>query len=263
MLTSALLLACVWWVVPRSRALAVGVTVLLLVPGAAVVNLAYLSTIPSYFLIEPDTAPDASVWQEACDVEGFSLDPVRQGISRGLERRGETWVRRDNGKEYGILRVPGCAVEPIAIPELPIAPGLHQALPDGSVVYVTMERGTAGQQFWLLKRGSNEPSRLQVPAGQPDHVPLVIERPLERAGAAEPLAPLEHEHAAARPGQVRRRGEAVVAAPDDDCVPVPPGELGHRLGQADLAQARRDLVRRRRAVAAHAGTAWPSRSASV
>ena len=81
------------------------------------------------------------------------LDPVRQGISRGLERRGETWVRQDNGTQYGILRVPGCAVEPVAIPELPIAPGLQQALPDGSVVYTTMERGVAGQQYWLLRRG--------------------------------------------------------------------------------------------------------------
>ena len=107
--------------------------------------------------------------------EGFSLDPVRQGISRGLERRGETWVRQDNGTHYGILRVPGCAVEPVAIPELPIAPGLQQALPDGSVVYVTMERGVAGQQYWLLTRGSKEPRRLEVPEGPVDSGPLVSE----------------------------------------------------------------------------------------
>jgi hypothetical protein len=132
-------------------------------------NFAYLYAIPSYFLIERDTTPDTSAWREECAVEGFSLDPVRQGISRGLERRGETWVRQDNGTQYGILRVPGCAVEPVAIPELPIAPGLQQALPDGSVVYVTMERGVAGgQQYWLLRRGSQEPIRLEAPEGQVD-----------------------------------------------------------------------------------------------
>jgi hypothetical protein len=38
-----------------------------------------------------------------------------------------------------------------AIPELPIAPGLHQALPDGSVIYTTMERGVAGQHYWLRR----------------------------------------------------------------------------------------------------------------
>ena len=173
LIVQALLFACVWWVLPRSRAVAVGLTVLLLIPGTMALNFAYLYAIPSYFLIERDTTPDISVWKEECAIEGFSLDPVRQGISRGLERRGETWVRRDNGTQYGILRVPGCAVEPVAIPELPIAPGLHQALPDGSVVYITMERGAASQQYWLLRRGSKEPRLLEVPEGQVDGGPLV------------------------------------------------------------------------------------------
>lgn len=176
LILQAILFACVWWVVPRSKAVAAGVTVLLLFPGAMALNFAYLYAIPSYFLIERDTTPDTSAWREECAVEGFSLDPVRQGISRGLERRGETWVRQDNGTQYGILRVPGCAVEPVAIPELPIAPGLQQALPDGSVVYVTMERGVAGgQQYWLLRRGSQEPIRLEAPEGQVDSGPLVAE----------------------------------------------------------------------------------------
>ena len=175
LIVQASMFACVWWVVPRSKAVTAGVTVLLLIPSAMAVNFVYLYAIPSYFLIERDTTPDTSAWIEECAAEGFSLDPVRQGISRGLERRGEAWVRRDNGTQYGILRVPGCLVEPVAIPDLPIAPGLQQALPDGSVMYVTMERGVAGQQYWLLRRGSKEPSRLELPEGQVDGGPLVAE----------------------------------------------------------------------------------------
>ena len=175
LIAQGILFACVWWVVPRSKAVTAGVTVLLLIPSAMAVNFAYLYAIPSYFLIERDTTPDTSAWREECAVEGFSLDPVRQGISRGLERRGEAWLRRDNGRQYGILRLPGCAVESVAIPELPIAPGLQQALPDGSVVYATVERGVAGQQYWLLRRGSKEPNRLAVPDGQIDSAPLVAE----------------------------------------------------------------------------------------
>jgi hypothetical protein len=175
LMLQAALFACVWWVAPRGKAVAVGVTVLLLIPGAMALNFAYLYAIPSYFLIEGDTTPDTSAWREECTVEGFSLDPVREGISRGLERRGEAWVRQDNGTQYGILRVAGCAIEPVAIPELPIAPGLQQALPDGSVMYVTMERGVAGQHYWLLRRGSKEPIRLNVPDGQLDGGPLVAE----------------------------------------------------------------------------------------
>jgi len=144
-------------------------------PAWKAADVALALILQSYFLIERDTTPDSSAWGEECGVDGFSLDPVRQGISRGLERRGEAWVRQDNGTQYGILQVPGCAVEPVAIPELPIAPGLQQALPDGSVVYVTMERGVEGQQYWLLKRGSKEPSRLDVPVGQTNGAPLVSE----------------------------------------------------------------------------------------
>ena len=175
LILQVIVFACAWWVVPRSRAVAAGLTVMLLIPGALAVNFAYMYAIPSYFLIEHDTAPDTSTWREECAVEGFSLDPVRQGISRAMERRGEALVRQDNGTQFGILRVPGCTVEPLAIPELSIAPGLYQGLPDGSVVYITMARGVAGQQYWLLSRGSKEAKRLDVPGGQSDGVPLVSE----------------------------------------------------------------------------------------
>ena len=167
------LFAVAWWVLGRSRAAAVAVVVLLLVPAAMTLNYAYLYAVPSYFLIEADQAPDKSSWTEVCSVDGFSLDPVRGGVSRGFERRGEAWVRQDNGSQYGILQVPACTVEPVAIPDLPIAPGLHQALPDGSVVFVTMERGVAVQKYWLLRRGADAPLLLGSSSGQTDGVPLV------------------------------------------------------------------------------------------
>lgn len=75
--------------------------------------------------------------------------------------------------QYAILRTPGCTIEPAAIPATAPAPGLHQALPDGSVVYVTMERGTAAQTFWLLRRGASEPRALQPPDGATASAPLV------------------------------------------------------------------------------------------
>ena len=70
-----------------------------------------------------------------------------------------------------------------------------------------------------------------------DHVALVVERALERAGAAELLAALEDDHALAGASEVCRGGEAVVAAADDDRVPFAPGELGDRGREADLAEA--------------------------
>ena len=75
-----------------------------------------------------------------------------------------------------------------------------------------------------------------------DDVAVVVERALQRAGAAEPLAALEHEHAAPGPRQVGGRGEAVVAAADDDHVPLAGGEVAERLRQPDLAELLGDLV---------------------
>ena len=73
-----------------------------------------------------------------------------------------------------------------------------------------------------------------------DDVARVGERALERARAAEPLAPLEHEDGLAGAGEVGRAREPVVAAADDHGVPLARGQLGDRRGQADLSQPRGD-----------------------
>ncbi len=75
-----------------------------------------------------------------------------------------------------------------------------------------------------------------------DQEPLVGERALQRAGSAEALAALEDEHRASRPGQVGGRGQTVVAAADDDRVPVSGRQLRDRGGQADLTELVGDLV---------------------
>ena len=162
-----------WWSAARGMAIAIGVGLAVLVPVTMAANVAYLYAIPVYFLIEPDADADRSTWAEACAISGYSLDPVRAGLSRGLERRGETWIRSDDGMQYAILRTPGCTIEPAAIPATPLTPGLHQALPDGSLVFVTLERGTAAQTFWLLRRGAKEPRALQPPQGATESPPLV------------------------------------------------------------------------------------------
>ena len=75
-----------------------------------------------------------------------------------------------------------------------------------------------------------------------DDVTVVGEGALEGAGAAEPLAALENEDAAPGPRQVGGRGEAVVAAADDDHVPLAGGEVAERLRQPDLPELGGDLV---------------------
>ena len=91
-----------------------------------------------------------------------------------------------------------------------------------------------------------------------DDVVGVGERALERARAAEPLAALEHEHGLAGPREVGGAGQAVVAAADDDRVPVAGGELLHGRGQADLAQLLGDGVHCAVSLATASTTTAPS-----
>src|SRR4029453_10963933 len=97
-----------------------------------------------------------------------------------------------------------------------------------------------------------------VRARADDVAGILGERPLERARAAEPLAPLEHEHPLAGAGKVRGGGEAVVAAADDHNVPVPLGQLGDRSGQPDLAELLCDGVHVTTSLAMASTTTAPS-----
>ncbi len=96
-----------------------------------------------------------------------------------------------------------------------------------------------------------------VGAGADDEVG-VGERALERAGAAEPLAALEDEHGLAGLGEVGGAGEAVVAAADDDGVPVLGGELADGCGEADLTELLCDRVHGEISLATASTTTAPS-----
>ncbi len=144
------------------------------VPAVYAVNVAYLAKIPEVFLIEQDATPDSGPLVQACSAAA-ELDPAPAGITRGLDARGEALVRV-GGTGYGILRLPDCAIERVAIPDSPIAPGVNQVLPDGSLVYSVYERGVPGQTFWLLRRGSTDGIQLVPPAeAESSAYPLVSE----------------------------------------------------------------------------------------
>ena len=75
-----------------------------------------------------------------------------------------------------------------------------------------------------------EPDQVGARADQPGRVG---ERLLEGARPAELFPSLQDEDAQARPGQVGRGGQAVVAPTHDHDVPAPRGQLGHRGRQPD------------------------------
>ena len=141
-------------------------------------------------------------------------------------------------------------------------PDLLQPAERPFLVHPLAEGGAVVERHPQLRIGDEhlEAAAVQVEVGddllveQPDdvgaradHVPVVGERLLERAGAAEPVARLQDEHLVAGPGEVGGAGEPVVAAADDDDVPAPRGELTDRRRQPDPAEAIGDGVHDRAA----------------
>ena len=149
--------------------------VLAALPVMYAVNLAYLVRIPEMFLIDQDVTPDSGNLVEACTAAA-ELSAAPGGITRGLDLRGEAVVVLPGGLTYGIMRLPDCAIEPLAIPRMRMAPGIDQALPDGSVVYSGYPDGTR-RMFWLLRRGAAAGVPLVVPPEITENhaVPLVSE----------------------------------------------------------------------------------------
>ena len=168
------ILGGVVWVALGWGRLAGAVTLILaVIPAVYAVNVAYMVTVPSMFLIEDDPTPDTGALPEACALENVWLDPAPAGITRAIDGRGEALVGLRDGR-YGILRVPACVVEPVAMPRLAIAPGIQQVLRDGSVLYMAYERGVPTPTFWLLRRGTTQPIQIVAPAGLSTSYPFPL-----------------------------------------------------------------------------------------
>lgn len=165
--------AVVWLALGWGRLAGAITLILAVIPAVYAVNVAYMVTIPSMFLIEDDPTPDTGDLPVACALPQVWLVPAQAGLTRGIDARGEALVGTGEG-QYGILRVPQCAVEPLAIPRLPIAPGIQQLASDGSVLYVAYERGVPNQTFWVLRRGAAQPVQVVPPAGVSTSYPFPL-----------------------------------------------------------------------------------------
>ena len=152
-----------WIALGWGRLVAVAVLILACVPAVYAVNAAYMAGIPAFFLIEADHTPDTGDLPVACALRDVWLVPAPAGVTRAIDARGEALIGTGDGR-YGILRLPQCAVEPVAVPQLPIAPGIQQITDDGSVLYLVYERGAPAQTFWLLRRGAAQPVQVVPPA---------------------------------------------------------------------------------------------------
>ncbi len=110
----------------------------------------YLLAIPTFFLVERDTAPEKMDLAEACTVPGYYLAAVRTSPYPRLAESQEAWIAEKNTQTLSLLRMPGCAVEPINLQWSNVSPDIAHAAAGGLAVYSLLKRPTGERSWWYL-----------------------------------------------------------------------------------------------------------------
>jgi hypothetical protein len=131
--------------------------------GVWVSNIAYMIVVPTWFLLEADTAPERATWELACTVEDASLLQLRSGADLALTRAGEAWIQREPEGVLSLLRMPGCA----------IADSRHRrsgtdtvdyAVPGGRVLHRIRDKASNLETHWFDAGAGAAPVALTKPS---------------------------------------------------------------------------------------------------
>ena len=126
-----------YWLLPK-RAIYRAIVAVIAVPLlAGAMEYAYMVGIPSFFLIEKDTAGEQGEWPVACVARGVSLIDIPH--PERLKEWSEVPVQAPDGT-YKLMRIPGCEVVPLPVPQAKVQPG-------GRVDFVT------GLSYFVPGRG--------------------------------------------------------------------------------------------------------------
>ena len=129
-----------------------------IIPMTMALNVLYLSAIPAFFLIEPDTASELNTWAEHCFVRAVELRSVRSSaIQTGQGARARWAARPPDGRDT-LLRVPDCKTTDAVLPTPGKSPegyldfftSLEFASPDGVAIVEQRDRRSNGRTWWTL-----------------------------------------------------------------------------------------------------------------
>jgi len=166
----AIAFAILLWALKRPIRLTIFIAVIPLMEAGVLVM--YLAVIPSYFLIEADTAPELNTLTEQCAVEHASLLSVRRPANLPSLSVEEWWLQFPDGR-YGLMRAADCRVAMATWPQPVVQPGgrvefilgAQYFVPGAGTILERLETATAARSWWLAER-ADTPLRA-LPA--PDH----------------------------------------------------------------------------------------------
>ena len=129
-----------------------------IIPLTMALNVAYLSVIPAFFLIETDSAREMNTWAEHCFVRAVALRPVRSSAVQAGQGARAWWAARSPDGRDTLLRVPECLTTDAVLPVAGKSPeghldffiSLQFASPDGVAIVEQMDRRSTRRTWWTL-----------------------------------------------------------------------------------------------------------------
>jgi hypothetical protein len=117
---------------------------------------AYMVAIPTYFLVERDTAPALGGWPELCKLPDSWLDAQRAQIDMNSQATFDIWVSRGDGTEHALLTMPDCVLRPNSEVSLTGSSAIDYATPAGDLLYRVHDQATGSYQHFLRARDARE-----------------------------------------------------------------------------------------------------------
>jgi hypothetical protein len=129
-----------------------------IIPLTMALNVAYLSAIPTFFLIESDTAPEMNTWAEHCFVRAVELRPIRSSAVHTGRGARTWWAARPPDGRNTLLRVPECLTTDAVLPTAGKSPegyldffiSLQFASSDGVAIVEQTDRRSTQRTWWTL-----------------------------------------------------------------------------------------------------------------
>jgi hypothetical protein len=154
------------------------------IPLTMALNMAYLSAIPAFFLIEADTASEINTWTEHCFVRAVELRPLRSSAIQTRQGARSWWAARAPDGRDTLLRVPECATVDAVLPTpgksaegyLDFFTSIHSASLDGATIVEQTDRRSSRRTWGILAHPAGPLQLLPWSSETFQHAPILSRR---------------------------------------------------------------------------------------